>query len=564
MSVKQSVEEHRKEVEKLNKEANYEIQTIGHPSLDTLYKYYDRAIYILEDHEKERAFALSLTAFVKGWCDVLYQNEDDQFRKLYWMVLLWEARNMVLDSYLLYLEKNRIYKDRFYEPRRKCFMKIGLIQGMQDILDDKLDILSISLPPGTGKTTLEKMFHSGICGWFPEDANLFYSHSGDITRMYYEGMYDILTNNQEYTWSEIFPNSKVSGTNAKTEQINIDKYKPFKNVQCTSVGAKNAGKVRAGKFLLCDDLIGSIEEALNNNTLDKLWNTYAVDARQRKLDGCKEIHIATRWSVRDVIGRLQRLYDGNKRCRFIAVPDIDPATGESNFLFDINGFTVDFYNDQAKVMDEISYRCLYKNQPVEREGLLYTDDNIRRYYNLPGGEPEIIYAQCDHKDTGTDYMFMPVLLKYGDDYYCTDCVCSTDPDYENQYANLTDLIVRNKVQSAQFERNQGGGRVAAEVNKRVEEAGWICNITDEPTETNKEARIFQCANWVKQHILFKEKESYTAKSDYGEMMGQLLTYSTQGKNPHDDIPDCFSLFALRVTGTNKTADIEPVFNPFWR
>ena len=161
-------------------------------------------------------------------------------------------------------------------------------------------------------------------------------------------------------------------------------------------------------------------------------------------------------------------------------------------------------------------------------------------------------------------MFMPVLLKYGDDYYCTDCVCSTDPDYENQYTNLTDLIVRNKVQSAQFERNQGGGRVAAEVNKRVEEAGWICNITDEPTETNKEARIFQCANWVKQHILFKEKESYTAKSDYGEMMGQLLTYSTQGKNPHDDIPDCFSLFALRVTGTNKTADIEPVFNPFWR
>ena len=564
MSVKQSVEEHRKEVEKLNKEANYEIQTIGHPSLDTLYKYYDRSIYILEDHEKERAFALSLTTFVKGWCDVLYQNENDQFRKLYWMVLLWEARNMVLDSYLLYLEKNRICKDRFYEPRRKCFMKIGLIQALQDILEDKLDILSISLPPGTGKTTLEKMFHSGICGWFPEDANLFYSHSGDITRMYYEGMYDILTNNQEYTWSEIFPNSKVSGTNAKTEQINIDKYKPFKNVQCTSVGAKNAGKVRAGKFLLCDDLIGSIEEALNNNTLDKLWNTYAVDARQRKLDGCKEIHIATRWSVRDVIGRLQRLYEGNKRCRFIAVPDIDPATGKSNFLFDINGFTVDFYNDQAKVMDEISYRCLYKNQPVEREGLLYTDDNIRRYYNLPGGDPEIIYAQCDHKDTGTDYMFMPVLLKYGDDYYCTDCVCSTDPDYENQYTNLTDLIVRNKVQSAQFERNQGGGRVAAEVNKRVEEAGWICNITDEPTETNKEARIFQCANWVKQHILFKEKESYTAKSDYGEMMGQLLTYSTQGKNPHDDIPDCFSLFALRVTGTNKTADIEPVFNPFWR
>ena len=88
--------------------------------------------------------------------------------------------------------------------------------------------------------------------------------------MYYEGMLDILTNSDEYTWREIFPNSSVTATNAKTEQINIDKYKPFKNVQCTSVGAKNAGKVRASKFLLCDDLIGGIEEALNKNTLDKL------------------------------------------------------------------------------------------------------------------------------------------------------------------------------------------------------------------------------------------------------------------------------------------------------
>lgn len=563
MSFRQSMEQHSGEIEKLNIRANEEVRRQGYPEFETLLAYFDRAHYILEDWPEEREYAFSCSFYVKDWCDHLWSDEQDMYRQLYWEVLKWEAQNRVLDSYMLYLEKNRDYKDRFYEPRRKCFMKIGLVQALQDMLDDKLDILSISMPPGTGKSTVEKFFHSGLCGWFPEEYNLFYSHSGDITRMYYEGMLDILTNSDEYTWHEIFPDSSVTGTNAKTEQINIDKYKPFKNVQCTSVGAKNAGKVRASKFLLCDDLIGGIEEALNKNTLDKLWNIYAVDARQRKITGCKEIHIATRWSVHDVIGRLQNLYDGGQRCKFIAVPDIDPVTGESNFLFDINGFTVEFFHDQEKVMDEISYRCLYKNEPIEREGLLYTEDSIRRYYNLPSGQPEMIYMQCDHKDTGTDYMIAPVLLKYGDDYYCTDCVCSTDPDYENQYRNLSNLIIRNKVQSAQFERNQGGGRVAKEINERVEKAGWICNITDEPTESNKEARIFQCANWIKQHVLFMAKENYSTKSDYGEMMAQLMIYSTQGKNPHDDIPDCFSLFALRITGGNKVAKIEPVFNPFW-
>ena len=207
------------------------------------------------------------------------------------------------------------------------------------------------------------------------------------------------------------------------EQFNIGKYKPFPSVQCTSVGSKNAGKVRASKFLLVDDMIGGIEEALNPTILDKLWDKYAVDARQRKTqdtDGkpCKEIHIATRWSVHDVIGRIQNMYIGNPRVKTISVPDVDPTTGESNFDYEYGGFTKEFFADQQLLMDEISYRCLYKQEPIEREGLLFPDDKIRRYFNLPHGEPEIITAQCDTKGKGTDYFVMPILQKYGEDYYC--------------------------------------------------------------------------------------------------------------------------------------------------
>lgn len=487
----------------------------------------------------------------------------------YYEILLLEAQNKVVDSAFQYLEKKREPKERFYMPRRKQFLKIGLIDALQGMIDDKYDILCVSLVPGAGKTTVEKMFHALVAGWFPRDFSLFYSHSGDITRMYYDGVYDIVTNTEEYTWNEIFPDLSVTSTNAKMEQFNVGKYKSFPSVQCTSVGSKNAGKVRASKFLLVDDMIGGIEEAMNPIILDKLWDKYAVDSRQRKIqdtDGknCKEIHIATRWSVHDVIGRIQNMYEGNPRVKVIAVPDVDPVTGESNFEYEFSGFTKEFFEDQQLLMDDISYRCLYKQEPIEREGLLFPEDKIRRYLNLPHGEPEIVTGQCDTKGKGTDYFVLPVLQKYGEDYYCVDCVCDNTADYEVQYENAANVLTNNKVQECEFERNAGGDRVAMEVNKRVESKGWICNITDTPTETNKEARIFQCSNWILQHVIFKDPSLYKPNDPYGVMMSLLKRYSVSGKKQLDDVPDVFSNFALRVTNGNNVAKVEAAVNPFRR
>lgn len=547
---------------------------------------YVQACQVAIEREKDIKYGLILTSrakeiieqFIKdstggnSWDLEKYCFENDVsyeiLDKLY-EILLLEARNKVVDSFFRYIEKKRMPKERFYMPRRKQFIKIGLIDALQGMIDDRYDILCISLPPGTGKTTIEKFFHSAVIGWYSNGYNLFYSHSGDITRMYYDGVYDIVTNADEYTWNEIFPKLRVTSTNAKLETFNVGKYKPFQSVQCTSVGSKNAGKVRANKFLLVDDMIGGIEEALNPLYLDKLWGKYAVDARQRKIpdeDGnpCKEIHIATRWSVRDVIGRIIQAYERNKRVKVISVPDIDPVTGESNFDFEFGGYTVKDFEDIQLLMDEISYRCLYKQDPVEREGLLFPEDKIRRYLNLPHGEPEIITGQCDTKGKGTDYFVLPVLQKYGEDYYCVDCVCDNTADYEMQYENSANVLVNNQVQECEFERNAGGDRVAMEVNKRVESKGWVCNITDTPTETNKEARIYQCSNWILQHVVFKDPSKYKPNEPYGVMMSLLKRYSVSGKKQLDDVPDVFSNFALRITQGNKVAKVEATVNPFRR
>ena len=515
--------------------------------------------FILRLTDGGNAWELEKFAFAnKTWYDILDKRYD---------ILRVEAQNKVLDSYLLYLEKKREPKERFYMPKRRQFAKFGLIDAYQGTIDDLYDIICVSMPPGTGKTTLLKFFNSAVIGWYPNDYSLFYSHSGDITRMYYDGVYQMVSNNLEYTWHEIFPDLKITSTNAKMQQFNVGKYKPFPSLQTASVGSENAGKVRASKFLLVDDMIGKLEEALNKNTLEKQWGAYTVDARQRKtMDSedrpCKEIINATRWSVGDVIGRVIQMYEGNPRVKVIAMPDIDEKTGQSNFDYEYQGFTVAFFNDQAHLMDEISYNCLFKQQPIEREGLLFPEDKIRRYLNLPHGEPEVITAQCDTKGKGTDYFVMPVLQKYGEDWYCVDCVCDNGADYEIQYENAANLLVDNFVQSCEFESNNGGDRVALEVNKRVESKGWICNITDLPTESNKEAKIFQCSNWILKNIIFKDSSLYTPKEPYGVMMSLLKQYSVSGKKQLDDVPDVFSNFALRMTKGSRVAKVEAIANPF--
>lgn len=494
-------------------------------------------------------------------------NIDNDLVNRYFDTLLLEAPHL-FHSYLLYLEKDREESERFYQPKMKQLNKYGLIQAMQDLEDDKYNRLCISMPPGTQKTTLEKFFCSWIIGKHPKDYSLFFSHSNEITGKFYKGVLDITTDDKEYKWNVIFPNLPLQSTNAQAQEANFGKYKAFSSIQCSSIGAKNAGKVRTNRYLYCDDLIGSIEEALNPIILEKIWRIYGVDLKQRKLnEQVKEIIIMTRWSTKDIIGHIIELYGNDPKLKIISIPDIDPKTGKSNFDYEYNGMSVEFFNDQALTMDDISYRCLYKQDPIEREGLLYPENKIMRYKELPKTRIKRITGQCDTKSSGTDFYVFPCLVEfegYEGTYYCTDTICNNSADYEKQYENSANLIVDNEIQDCDFEANQGGDRVANEVRKRVEEKGWLCNISDTATETNKEARIFQCSSWVLQHIVFKDRSLYEPKSDYAEMMSWLLKYSVSGKNLHDDVPDVFSNFALRMTQGNRAAKVEAAINPFRR
>ena len=496
---------------------------------------------IQEDKELSRKLANKVRFLALRLC----ATGDIKYYDLYNKALLFLAQeHKDFDSYLLYVEKNRDPEDRYYQPRRNKIY--WLVQKMQRLIDDELDILSISMPPGTGKTTLGEFFISFVMGHYPNTPNLMSSHSGFMTRMFYDAVLNIITSN-EYCWSDVFPDIVFEGNNAKEETINLGRWQPFKTLTCRPIRGSLTGVTRCEGFLYVDDLVSGIEEALSIDRLDKLYGEYTTDLKSRKKKKAKEIHIATRWSVHDVIGRLERMYEGNPRAEFIAVPDIDPQAGKSNFDYDYDvGFDEKYFHDMEMSMDDVSYRCLYKSDPIEREGILYHPTELQRYIGgLPDREPDSILAICDTKDTGTDYNFLGVFYQYGDRYYLEDLVFKNiDPGTLDELNS--DMLVKHHVQQAQFESNKEGSRTANEVERLVKAKGGRCHITKKYTTQNKETKIIVNSSWVKEHVIFKDITEYEPKSDYGVMMSFLCSYTQLGKNKHDDAPDTLAMFAQFV------------------
>lgn len=557
-------------------------KVVGYPTAQQLEAMYGYAYYICADCPEHRDYAVSgpksITAIVKKNCHARMGNDkykDYDYDTLYWKCLLLEAQNHQVDSGLLYLERNREAKEKFYLPRREVFMKYGIVQGLQDLIDDKIDFLSVSLPPGTGKTTIEIFFLALVGGWWENDYNLSSAHSSIMTRSLYDGIQEILDDDIEYAWHEIFPDTKVQSTNAKETTINLGRPGRFKTWTMRSIDGSLTGATRCKRFLTADDMVSGIEEALNKNRLETLWGKVVNDLRSRRLDGCKEIYFATRWSVHDPIGKMQKIYQNSDRARFIAVPALNKY-GESNFNYKYNGFSTKYFTDIKESMDELSFNCLYQQMPMEREGLLFPPDRLRRFYAkkeqvpqdeafytvFPDKHPDAIWAVCDTKDKGTDYEALPVLYQFGTDFYFVDCVFDDTTDYGTLDKRTASILIKHSPHRVRFESNVAGGRIAATIQEMIADK---CPVTIETkyTTENKETKILVNSEWIINHVLFLSPTLYSVRSDYGRFMANLTSYTTRARVPHDDAPDSLAMAAEFVrTQYVEDEETEIISSPF--
>ena len=488
---------------------------------------------------------------------VVNRGEMGQMYGLHKEVLL-AAAPYDFDSYLQYVEWGRSPEKKFYMPRRKQLRPF--VQAVQDLADDKLDLVCGSLPPGVGKSTLSIFALTWFGGKYPDAPILTGSHSNSWVRGAYDECLRVMDAKGEYLWQDVFPGVQVSSTNAKDCRIDLGKRKRFETLEFTSIGTGNAGLYRAQTLLYCDDLVSGIEVALSKDRLDKLWEIYNTDLRQRKIGRCKELHVSTRWSRVDVVGRLEEEYGDSDRARFIVVPALD-ENDESNFDYPYGvGFTTQFYHEQREIMEDANWRALYMGEPIERSGLLYPPDELRRYFELPDGEPDAIIAVCDPKDKGSDYCVMPIAYQYGPDFYIHAVICdnSSPKVVEPRLANA---LVEHHVQLARFESNQAGGRVAEKVQEMVKELGGRAKLSTKYTTANKETKVLVNSPWVIKNCLFKDDSAYRGDREYKRFMQFVTGYTLGGRNKYDDTVDALAMLAEYIQSFAMNR-VEIVKRPF--
>jgi predicted phage terminase large subunit-like protein len=239
------------------------------------------------------------------------------------------------------------------------------------------------------------------------------------------------------------------------------------------------------------------------------------------------------------------MFEDDEDTEIIKFPALD-ENDESNFDYPYGlGYTTKQFHDQREIMDDASWRALYMCQPIEREGQLYDPEGLKRYFSLPDREPDVVFAVCDTKETGPDYCAMPIVMKYGEEYYIDTWLCDNgNPDILEH--RIAQMFVDKKVKLARFESNRGGTLFAKDVQDIVREKGGSTKITTKWNQTNKETRILTRAPWVKEHCVFRDESIYD--KEYRTAMDMLCQYNMAGKNKHDDVPDVLADLADYVEG----------------
>lgn len=490
------------------------------------------------------------------------------------------------ESFMYYMERKRNWSKRFYYPRRKTLKVV--VNDLEDLENRKIKFYGLSMPSRVGKSTICIFFLAWVAMRRPNSHSAMGGHSGILAKGFYKELMNLFST-EEYAFDELFffwnpeyaNKSLVTDKSADEFTITLGDPDRFATVTCRGIDGTWTGAVDVSKdgYLYVDDLVRDREHSLSPTRMENTYQEYLNKMVDRKNDGARELMVGTLWNVLDPLERLRKSYDGNPEYRFRRIPALD-ENDESNFDYEINGFSTAYYRDMREKLDKAEWEAKFMQRPFVREGLLFPTDELR-YFNgiLPDGDFRRI-GVVDVAWGGGDSLSMPIGAEYDNgDVYIYDWVFNKGAK-EVTLPLVVGRIIGNGIRQTRFEGNTGGELYCQYVDERLQDQKYKCSCTSRkaPNKVEKLSKIIAYSGDIKRKFIFLESKKitqdqlqkdaelgvvrYRRNDEYQAAMDELTMFVSIGENKHDDAADGLTQLEMFIENPNNLATAKATANPF--
>ena len=414
----------------------------------------------------------------------------------------------------------------FYKSDRRYL--VDLCNSFQEFIQSDDEVMIVNEPPRHGKSRTAGLLVEWVLG---NDANqkiMTGSYNETLSTMFSKNVRnDIMEQKADVykpVFSDVFPGVTIKRGDGAMNLWSLEGG--YNNYLATSPTGTATGF--GATLLIIDDLIKNAEEANNELTKEKHWSWFTDTMLSRLEEGGKIIIIMTRWASDDLAGRaLEHFTESGAKLRHICMK----ALQEDGSMLCPEVLSYKSYMAKVKAMGVDIASANYQQEPIDVKGRLYTQ--FKTYSKRV--EYKYILNYTDTADTGSDFLCS---INYGmtfdGDYHILDILYTNEPMEVTEPATAK-MLNKDNVGCAIIESNNGGRSFARNVKSELKKLNNThCNVQWFHQSQNKEARIFSNSASVMANVYYPE--NWIDK--FPEFAEAMMRYQREGKNLHDDAPDC--------------------------
>lgn len=424
-------------------------------------------------------------------------------------------------KYCLYYDHNFFTKRPFLEQVAKAFMRL-----YESFKSGNSYSLAVSMPPRSGKSYITSLFVSWMIGHFPTESVMRNCCSDTL---YQKLSYDTRDIIRSCKFEQIFPLVKL-----KEDKQNVRGWSVEQARQVTYFGGGVGGTIigfGASLLDITDDLYKSIEDARSTTINEKTWSWKQGTHDSRREKNVCHIDIGTRWSKRDVLGRLEESGAYNKVIRIAALDENDKT-----FCDDVHA--TEYYLKLREESDPEIFSAEYMQQPIEIKGLLFPLSQLNYYdpERIDVNSAEYSIFQLDPADTGDDFGG-GLAYVIGNDVYLNLFLCNNNGlDYNVPAA--TEISIEKKPSITCIEGNGGWIQTCKDIKNSIQAKNDSLEVYIFKEKANKEEKISGQAYFIKKRFWFRK--DWKNIPEYKNAMNKLGSYMRNVTGQKDDIPDLLS------------------------